>query len=249
MSDEGKQKFNDTLQKLRKEKEDKVVEEQQKEQGALMTLESLRSMAGVGMSHVDKSDIRPPQILLVQKLSDLDQMVDLNGNRPTYGQFFDTGARQIISDGFDCYVVFAKKGYYSDRRNPEKGQLEQYIMIGVMKETQRIFGMSLRSSARFGLNALFSTAIDQGYPMFAFNIHVETKELQNDNGKWMLPVFRVGELEKDPVMLGFLAGTARKFDSQADVIDVDQEEDAQKRLQEVTQATGAEKDESTDIPF
>ncbi len=191
----------------------------------IVTLDSLRSMAGVGMSHVDKSDIRPPQILLVQKSANLDEMVDVHGYKPSFGQFFDTGERRFF-DEFDCYVVFAKKGTWINRRKPELGELDQYSMIGVRKDSGRIFGMLLRASARFALNGLFSSAVDQKLPMFAFNVHVESKKLSNTEGEWVVPVFRVGELETDPSQLSYLMKTAKQFDAHAEGLDLNEADES-----------------------
>ncbi len=233
--------------KIRGEVEAKNQAEEEKKESALVELESLRSMANVGMSHVDKTDIRPPQILLVQKSSNLDEMVDIEGNKPSFGQFFNTGSRQIF-DSFDCYVIFAKKGTWIDRRKPENGPQEQYSMIGVMKETNRIFGMLLRASARFSLNNLFSTAIDQHYPMFAFNIHVETKQLENKDGKWVVPVFRIGQLETDSERLSFLIKTAKQFDSQAGSINLEDDAEVSREVRADSEISHVE-DVSDDMPF
>lgn len=225
----GTEAFQAAGAKLKADVAAKKAAEEEGKQTALVALESLRSMAGMGMSHVDKADIRPPQVLLVQKSSNLDEMVDITGAKPSFGQFFDTGARKIM-DSFDCYVVFAKKGTWVSRRKPELGEQDQYSMIGVMKESRRVFGMLLRSSARFALNNLFSTAIDQRYPMFAFNVHVETKKLSNNEGEWVVPVFRVGQLEADGEMLSYLMNVAKQFDSQADKINLDEEADEVGRM-------------------
>ncbi|MBP9819393.1 hypothetical protein KBC79_01505 [Candidatus Woesebacteria bacterium] len=216
---DGLAAFQETGNKLKQEVEaEKAIVEEQRTQ-VLASLESLRGLAGIGMSHVDKADIRPPQVLVVQKSSNLDEMVDINGKKPSFGQFFNTGSREIM-DEFDCYVILAKKGFWTDRRKPEEGQKEMYTMIGVMQGSMRIFGMMLRRSSRYALNNLFSVAIDQKYPMFAFNVHVEVKKLSNADGEWVVPVFRIGQLEQDAEILGQLMDVAKQFDQQADKIDL-----------------------------
>jgi hypothetical protein len=194
-------------------------------ESAMVELESLHALSKVGMSHVDPADIRPASVLLVQKLSDMAELVDTEGSQPKVGQFFDTGMRQI-HDNFDCYVVFAKKGFYVDRRKPEDGKKPMYTIVGVMKDSMQMFGMLLRSSASYSLNSLFSSAVTQNYPMFVFNIHVESKELKNDQGSWFIPVFRVREKETNGTILGELQNIAGRFDAKADSVDLAGAEDA-----------------------
>jgi len=181
---------------------------------AVVALDELRKLKTIGMSYVDPADVRPPNILLVQKLSDLTELVDITDNTPKLGQFFDTGKRMIY-DSFDCYFVFAKKGTYIDRRKPEEGNKPKYQVVGVMKSDMGMFGMLLRSSASYSLNNLFSVAVNQELPMFVFNCHVEQKELQNNDGKWFIPVVRIGQVETDPKIVSRLIEIAKRFDAQA----------------------------------
>lgn len=208
-----------TADKLKAEAEAEKTAEVAEKALATVELKSLHSMAKVGMSHVDPADIRPPSVLLVQKLSDLNEMTDIEGKQPKVGQFFDTGNRKIM-DSFDCFVVFAKKEMYTDRRKPEDGLKPRYIMVGAMKDSMKMFGMILRSSASYALNSLFTVANYQNYPMFVFNVHVEAKELKNDQGSWYIPVFRVGAIEEDSVFLTELVKIAKKFDAKADSVKV-----------------------------
>jgi hypothetical protein len=231
--------FEERGKLLLQEKEKAEMTEEQQKQNALVELESLRSMAKIGMSHVDMGDIRPPQIVLVQKMSDIESLTDTEGKTPKFGQFFDTGKRKIM-DSFDCYVVFAKKSTWMDRRKPEKGPQPMYTMIGVMKEDMSVFGMMLRSSAQYSLNNLFSSAVSQNYPMFVFNAHVEVKELSNDQGKWWIPVFRVGKIEQDAEILGNLIKLAKRFDSQAETISLDEDAPKNAYVTPVEESTEAE---------
>ena len=99
--------------KLPNEEEiDKVLDETKAL--ATMTLEKLRVEANLGMKKVDPADIRPPQILLVQKTSDLSQMQPKDGQSPNVGQFYHTG-KQEIYDSFDCHILFAAKSKFTNR--------------------------------------------------------------------------------------------------------------------------------------
>jgi len=226
MNETGYEKAKAMAEKLKAETEAKEVAEQEQKEVALVALDSLKSMSRLGMSHIDMADVRPSQILIVQKSSDLEALTDIEGKTPELGKFFDTGKRISFSE-FDCYVLFAKKSTWIDKRKPEKGEQPMYTMIGVNKTDltpQGIFGMMLRSSARYSLNNLFSVAVTQGYPMFAFNVHVEIKELQNDQGKWWIPVFRPGQLETDNKVLGTLMMLAKRFDSNAEGVELDEDQ-------------------------
>ena len=213
----GKTAFKEAGEKLKSEVNGQKELAKKEENAALASLAELKGMSRIGMSHVDPGDIRPANVLLIQKLSDTAELTDFEGNKPNVGQFFDTG-RRVIMDSFDCYVVFAKKGTYVDRRKPEEGNKPMYSMIGVMKEDMKMFGMILRSSASYSLSNLFSTAVSQEVPMFAFNIHVEQKELTNKDGSWFVPVFRVGQVESDREAIDNLFNVAKRFDSQADKV-------------------------------
>lgn len=249
---EGLNKARETAAKLKAQVDAQAIETKEIQEVALVELNSLRKMANVGMSYVDKGDIRPSQILLVQKSSNLDEMVDLNGNKPSFGQMFDTGSREIMNT-FDCYVVFAKKGTWLDKRHPERGNQDQYSMICTLKDGLSIRGMLLRGSARFALNNLFSTAIDQKYPMFVFNIHVETKKLSNNDGEWVVPVFRVGQLETNPAVLGGLMKIAKQFDSKAEEVTLDEEVEVVQKtdndINERNQSVAEEETSSEPLPW
>lgn len=181
----------------------------------------LQTMAGMGMSGVDPADIRPPQIILTQKSSDFSLLVDKKGEVAKTGQFFHTGKREIYEE-FDCYFLWANKSKYIDRRKEDQPELEQYQVVGVLKEDQSLFGMTLRSSAMNVLSSLFSAAVSQKMPMFVYNCHMETKTLSNDKGEWTIPVCRVGEVERDQGVIDDLYSLTKKFDEQG--VDFDDSE-------------------------
>ena len=188
----------------------------------------LEANAKLGMSKVDPLDIRPPQILLVQKSSIIDDFVDKEGNHPSVGEFFHTGRNEILGS-FDCYFIFAAKSKYIDRRKPEEGEKDQYKALGVMADDYSLFGMTFRSSALFTLSRLFSVAVSQKRPMFYFVCKIETKMLSGEKGDWFIPVLRITGHEDNPEKLVFLEDIAKSFDarteelSQEDIDEIDEE--------------------------
>ncbi len=191
--------------------EEKKMHEKNEKMLALTSLEEMRLVAKMGMRYVDPADIQPAKILLVQKLSDIEVLHTADGAVPTSGQFFHTGYQTIL-DTFDCFVLFAKKDTYIDKRKPENGEKPVYQMIGALQQDLSLFGMTLRASQSYALNTLFTASVTQGYPMFAFHMHVESKELENKDGKWLIPVFRVGAIETNIELLNILFDLARRFD-------------------------------------
>lgn len=169
----------------------------------------LEELSTLGMEQVDPADIRPSQILLVQKLTDTDELIDMEGNQPKVGEYFHTGTMKIL-DSFECYIVRAAKSKYIDRRYPEKGLLDQYRVVGVLDDGS-VFGMTLRSSASYALSKLFSTAFSNKRPLFSIRVKMETKELENKQGKWFIPVCRIVAMEQDPVKLSMLEGVVMRL--------------------------------------
>ncbi len=171
----------------------------------------------IGMSKVDMADIRPPQILLIQKSSDEEAFRDPKGTKPSVGQFFHTGKMEIM-DSFECYFLFAAKGKYVNKIKPEEGEKDQYRVIGVMWDDLSTFGMVFRSSSLFCLSPLFTAALSQKRPMFSIRVKIETKSLENDKGKWWVPVCRVLEPEEDFGKLKVLSDLAKRYDRKAEEI-------------------------------
>lgn len=185
-----------------------------------LSITDLGEYTKVGMSKVDPNDIRPPQIILVQKSSDLSLLEDKDGNIPKVGQFYHTG-KKIINDSFVCHILFAAKSKYTNRRQtlPDGSNpvLDQYQIIGVLKDMS-LFGMNFRSTALFALSSLFTAVQSQNLPMFSFNVEIENKSLKGDKGEWFVPVVRVGKVEEDTNLLKNLLEMASRFDSNADKV-------------------------------
>ncbi len=198
------------------EKKNKSVE--------VTTPETLTADVNIGMSKVDPMDIRPPQILLVQKSSDRTLFVGKTGESPEIGQFFNTGSLEIM-DEFECYIVFAGKSRYTDRRKPEEGEKAQYKAIGVLADEFSVFGMTYRSSALFALAPLFTAVVANKKPMYSIKVKIETKELTGEKGTWTIPVARVLGIEENTDKLVELREIALRFDSRADDLQDDNEED------------------------
>lgn len=186
--------------------------------------EWLKKNATIGIKGVDRTDIQPPQILLIQKSSNLTDFVDSEGTQPKPGQFFHTG-RMKIYEAVDCHIIFAAKNTYMDRRSDPPTQKDQYITFGLLKEGYGLFGMRFKSSAINVLSPLFTAVLAQSTPIFAFNLKIEAKELQNEQGTWHIPAVRVGEVEKDQEVLNKLYKAAIKFDDQTDSYVAEKEDD------------------------
>lgn len=190
-----------------------------KESKALVSYddERLNANANVGMGGVDPADIRPPQMLLVQKSSAIDTFEDPEGSHPAVGQFFHTGLNQIF-DSFECYFLFAKKGKYLDRRKPEEGEKDQYRVLAALADDLSLFGMMFRSSALYALGGLFGFVKMRKRPMFSVKCTVEVKKLSGKQGEWFVPVVRVSAPEKDPERLVLLEEMAKGFESHNDEV-------------------------------
>jgi len=184
----------------------------------------LKENAQLGISNVDPADIRPPSILLAQKLSDFSLMVDKNGVVAKVGQYFHTGRLEIF-DSFECYYLFAAKSKYTDRRHPEKGELDQYRALGALAPDCSLFAMIFRVSSLYTLSSLFGLAAAQNRPMFSIKVKMETKQLSGEKGDWFVPVCRIVGFEKDPGKLAILEDMARQFDSRGGLADDDFEDD------------------------
>jgi len=187
--------------------------------------------AKIGMKKVDPLDIRPPQILLAQKLSDFSQFVSTDGKQAKIGDYFHTGKLEVMRS-FDAYILYAAKVPYIDRRHPEEGEKMMYKAIGVLADDFSLFGISFRSSSIYTLSPLFSVAASQNRPMFSFLVTFESKLISGDKGEWYIPVCRIKKPEDDPEKLVFLENMALGFDAKGDKL------------------TGEDDDEETDnMPF
>ena len=185
------------------------------------TPEYLRQNKNVGMSKVDPIDIRPPEIRLIQKSSELADFKDKNGKQAKIGQFFHTGKMEIY-DTFTAYILFAGKGMYTDKRKPEEGKKSQYKAIGALGDDFTIFGLTLRSSYLFALSPLFTATVSLNRPMYSIKVKWENKKLSNDKGEWYIPICRILGEEKDPVKLAVLSGLANDLDQKTSKINTDE---------------------------
>ena len=164
----------------------------------------------VGMKNVDPGDIRPPQILLVQKSSDFNTLTDPSGVQAKIGQYYHTGQLKIMDD-FECYILYAAKSTYIDKMKPEKGELNQYKIIGMLAKDLTIFGMTFRSSAVFTLSPLFTTVLSTRKPMYLHKCLFETKELTGKMGTWNIPVLRILGIERNTKVINELENMAVKL--------------------------------------
>jgi len=200
------------------------TKEEKKKELVLYNKEYLQGQQGVGMSRVDPKDIRPPEVRLIQKSSDFNSFADSHGKVPITGQFFHNGRLEIF-DSFECYLIFAAKSTYIDKRKPEEGEKEQYRVIGAMADDSTLFGMVFRSSSLYTLSPLFTATVAGKRPMYSIKVKFETKELQGEKGTWRIPVLRIIGFEEDSKKLRELEEMALRYDSQADKIAEQKEEE------------------------
>jgi len=177
----------------------------------------------MGMKGVDPADVRPPQIILVQKSSDLEALVDQQGKHPKIGQFFHTGLGKIM-DRFDCFFLMAQKGTYVDRRKEGNPTLDQYTAIGLMADDMSVFGMHFRSSALYALSKLFTAVVGQQRPMFSIMVTMGVKELKGDKGTWLIPVIENWKPIEEGDVLIELEQVAQKFDKPVEKAGTEEEE-------------------------
>lgn len=175
----------------------------------------LAKNANVGMSRVDPEDIRPPQMLLIQKSSTLEDFKTSEGQTPKVGNYFHTGELKIYDD-FECYFIYAAKSEYLDRRKPKEGRKAQYRALAVTADDLSLFAMTFRSSALYALSPLFGIAKAQKRPMYSIKCKVETKMLSGEKGDWYVPVVRIEKLETDSGTLVFLEDMAKNFNVRTD---------------------------------
>ena len=200
----GKTKMNEIKEK-----------EESKKEMVIYGKDRLLKNAKIGMKKVDPLDIRPPQILLAQKLSDFSQLTSADGKQAKIGEYFHTGKLEVMKN-FDAYILYAAKVPYVDRRHPEEGEKMMYKAIGVLADDFSLFGINFRSSSIYTLSPLFSVAASQNRPMFSFLVTFESKLISGDKGEWYIPVCRVKKVEDNPEKLIFLENMALGFDAKGD---------------------------------
>lgn len=179
----------------------------------------LASMSGIGMENVDPIDIKPPQILLVQKSSNIGEMIDRNtGKTPLFGQFFHTGKQEIL-DFFDCYFIYAAKQEWIDRRKGGE-PVPQYAAVGMMIEPDKslsLIGMKFRKTSYYALSSLFTQATSQKLPMFMFKCHVTSKLINGQKGDYHVVSVKTDGIEEDEITFRELYDMAAKFSEKSKV--------------------------------
>jgi len=194
----------------------------------------LAENAKVGMSKVDPEDIRPPKILLMQKSSKLDDFITTDGKQAKIGDYFHTGKLEIYKT-FKCYILFAAKNKYIDKRKPEEGEKYQYRMVAVLADDFSLFAMIFRSSSLYTLSGLFTASASTRRPMYSFLCEMEIKKLSGEKGDWLVPALRIRQPETDSEKLILLEDLARGLDLKSDEILGDDDREADESLPESEQ--------------
>lgn len=195
---------------------------------------------------IDKSDIKPPTIILIQKSSDTSKMTTPEGDTPKPGEYFHTGRLEIMKE-FNCYFIFVAKSFYYDKRDAEQEQKPQFKAIGVMSDDFSVFGMTFKGTYLYTLSSLFTTVASQKKPMFVFKCRMETKQISGAKGDWYVPVLRIEGVEEDEKKLQILEEIAKAYDKAKPIIEEDKEEIEEEKKAEVEDIPLVEPSE--DIPF
>ena len=246
----------------------------------LVVLDSnlLAADSRIGMDGVDKKDIRPPQILLVQKTSDATKMKNAEGLKPDPGQFFHSGRGQIM-DEFECYIVYAAKSKYFDKRafNKAKSDFElgngqapeemkfwkdKYTVLGVLADDFSLFGMDFRSGAMYTLFPFFGRAISNKRPYWSLKIKITSEHFKGKFGEWETPIVTVIAAIQDMETYHQVKSFASQFEKMSvkDLEDKDEEDEIDKTRRELENAQAApteeelknnkqEKVNPDDVPF
>lgn len=194
---------------------------------------------------VDKEDIRPPQIILIQSNS---KVVDNEGKKIEAGKFYHTGKMKVM-DSFKCYFIYVKKDTFVDKRGD--GEVKpRMVAIGV-DEDFSLFGMIFKNTYLYTLSSLFTAVASNKKPMFVFKCRMETKELSGAKGDWYVPVLRIEGEETDEEKLRALEELARGYDqmNKVDIKDDEEEIIKEEEVFEEIKEGEIEEIKQEDIPF
>jgi hypothetical protein len=216
----------------------------------------LQNNMSLGMEGVDKADIRPPTVLLIQAISKKADFMDAEGKNPKEGQFFHNGTLKIL-DSFECYFVWAAKGQIENKREPEEGPLRVYRAIGVMADDFSVFGMIFKSSSLYALTPLFTAVSAKKRGMYTIRCKVEAKFIKGQKNEWYVPTVKVAAFEDEAGKLIALEALATQYAKMAGrgVVDEDgsgsdDEEPLEAGLEPTPEKEkNDEKIETSEIPF
>lgn len=173
---------------------------------------------------IEKSDIKPPTIILIQKSSDTSKMTTAEGNVPKPGEYFHTGRLEVMKE-FNCYFIFVAKSFYSDKRKPEEEPKPQFKAIGVMADDFSVFGMTFKGTYLYTLSSLFTAVTSQEKPMFLFKCRMETKQISGAKGDWYVPVLRMEGIEEDENKIKILEEIAKTYDKARPIVEENENEE------------------------
>lgn len=236
------------------EKDEK--EKQAKNALAKFDPEHLKINQSIGMKGVDPKDIRPPTVILMNALSKVESFTDEDGNHPKAGEFFHNGTLRILND-FECYIIWAGKGTFVDKRKPENGEQEVYRAIGIMADDFSIFGMRFKVSSLYTLSPLFTAVTANKRGMYSIKCKIGSKFISGKKGDWFIPTLSVTGFENDPAKLEILEKNALNYDrigtraapksENEEDLEPDQKPGEEKEKESVT--PGTENVNPKDIPF
>ena len=216
----------------------------------------LQDNMSLGMAGVDKADIRPPTVLLIQAISKKEDFVDAEGKSPKVGQFFHNGTLRILTE-FECYFIWAARGQIANKRKPEQGPIDVYRAIGIMADDFSVFGMVFKSSSLYALGSLFTAVSAKKRGMYSIKCKVSAKYISGEKGEWYVPVVKVAAFEDEAGKLSTLEEMAKHYNTIGAKATSDEEEPetVEEEVIEAGLAEPGEKEEATenvepdDLPF
>lgn len=185
--------------------------------------EYFKKIYNIGLK-IEKSDIKPPTIILIQKSSDTSKMTTAEGEVPKPGEYFHTGRLEIMKE-FNCHFIFVAKSFYHDKRKPEGEPKPQFKAIGVMADDFSVFGMTFKGTYLYTLSSLFTAVTSQEKPMFLFKCRMEAKQISGAKGDWFVPVLRLEGIEEDENKIKILEEIAKTYDKAKPIVEENENEE------------------------
>jgi hypothetical protein len=218
---EAQRKFREAGEKLKSSVEGEKQVEAEGKKAALVTLESLRSRASVGMNNIGAEDIMPPQMFLVQGIKDKSELVDQNGVQCPDGKLFLKGMNEVL-DSVEGYFVWVKRDTYVKEGNRWSGS-KMYKTIFVRASDMLTIAVNFNKSNNASLSDLFTSKVTKNFPLFVFKTKIGIALAKNKEGiQFFKLAVTVKGIEEDPVKLTMLSTIADRFDQKSDM-DIAQE--------------------------
>lgn len=255
---DAQDKLREQYEKIKASTDQKKAIQEEGMKQAIVTLDSLRSKANIGMNNINAAeDIQPPKMFLVQGIKDKSELVDNMGNQCPDGKFYLKGLNEIL-EAVTGYFIWVKRDTYVKEGNKWSGS-KMYKTIFVREKDMLPISIDFNKSNTNSLSDLFTAKMTQRYPLFAFKTEMKVMLAKNkDNVQFFKVVVNVKGLEEDGQKLTLLSQLAERFDQTASeevYEEVSVEEKESQDLDQSAQEAFAQDIQngnfvdSTDIPF